>query len=122
MGVVRMQSIFSSILVKSCCIRRRHARLFFKNMFGFNKTYHVSDKIRTICFQSSDDEEIQEFLDNVDKFEGKIARIHRAVATGSLQDLQQHLDRKKFALAKDKRTGVGILHKAVAYSHQHLVK
>ena len=78
-------------------------------------------KIR-ICCQSSDDEEIQEFLDNVDKFEGKIARIHRAVATGSLQDLQQHLDRKKFALAKDKRTGVGILHKAVAYSHQHLVK
>ena len=65
---------------------------------------------------------MQEFLDNVDKFEGKIARIHRAVALGSLSDLQRHLDRKKFALAKDKKTGVSILHKAVTFGHANLVK
>ena len=61
-------------------------------------------------------------MDNVDKFEGKISKIHRAVALGSLPDLQQVLDRKKFALAKDKKTGVGILHKAVAFGHANLVK
>jgi len=72
--------------------------------------------------KSSDDEEVKEFLENVDKFEGKIARIHRAVTMGSLEDLHQFLDRKKYALAKDRKTGVGILHKAVLYGHHDVIK
>ena len=41
-----------------------------------------------------------------------------ATEAGSLRDLQTHLDRKKFALARNKGTNTNILHKAVAMGHK----
>ena len=78
-----------------------------------------TDKLRE---KSSDDEEVQEFIENIDRFEGKIANIHRAVSVGSLKDLHKYLDRKKYALAKDRKSGVNILHKAVVYGHHDIIK
>ena len=45
-----------------------------------------------------------------------------AVETGSVVELQHHLDRRKFALSRDLGTAVNILHKAVALDHQELAR
>lgn len=55
-------------------------------------------------------------------FQEKIESIHQAAEDGSLKDLQRHLDRKKFALAKVKDSGVNILHKAVVFGHKEIVR
>ncbi len=52
----------------------------------------------------------------------KIESIHAAVEEGSLKSLQSLLNRKKYALAKEKSTGASILHKAIIYGHTEIVK
>ena len=39
------------------------------------------------------------------------------MVSGSLKDLQGHLDRRKFCLARDKGTDVNILQKAIMLGH-----
>ena len=48
--------------------------------------------------------------------------IHEAVENGSLEELKANLTRKKYALAKDRQTGAGILHKAVVYGHLNVLR
>ncbi len=72
--------------------------------------------------KSSTDDDVQEFIDNVPAFQGKISAINKAVEEGSLRELQTLLDRKKFALAKDRETGINFLHKAVILGHSDIVR
>ena len=82
--------------------------------------------------KKSDDTEVQEFLNNAAVFKIKITNIHEgnktplysnwrnhvtATVSGSLKDLQAHLDRRKFCLARDKGTDVNILQKAIMLGH-----
>ena len=78
-----------------------------------------SDKLMD---RSSEDEEVQEFIKNIPAFQDKIESIHQAVEEGSLKNLQSLLNRKKYALAKEKSTGASILHKAIIYGHTEIVK
>ncbi|TRY79291.1 hypothetical protein TCAL_09903 [Tigriopus californicus] len=71
---------------------------------------------------NSEDEEVQEFLDNIRAFQEKILLINKAVESGSLRDLQNHLDRKKFALARDRSTGINFLQKAIILGHVDIVR
>ena len=57
----------------------------------------------------SEDNEIQEFINNAPLFKSKIDKIHTAVREGSLKALQEHLDRRKFCLTRDKTTNINIL-------------
>ena len=72
--------------------------------------------------RTSDDEEMQEFIKNIPAFQEKIENIHKAVEEGSLDKLENLLNRKKYALAKEKSTGASILHKAIIYGHTDIVK
>ena len=55
-------------------------------------------------------------------FQDKIASIHEAVENGALDELKILLDRKKYALAKDRQTGASILHKAAVYGHLDVLR
>ncbi|XP_044261810.1 uncharacterized protein LOC123009499 [Tribolium madens] len=74
--------------------------------------------------QSSDNPELQSFLDNVQVYMSKINRIHVAARDGSLRDLQAALDRRKFAIAKDKVSpnGASPLHVAVVFANTSIVR
>ena len=50
-------------------------------------------------------------------FQNKIDQIHRYCAVGDLDELIQLLDRRKFCLARESRSGLGLtpLHTAVIY-------
>lgn len=50
-------------------------------------------------------------------FQNKIDQIHRYCAVGDLNELIQLLDRRKFCLARESRSGLGLtpLHTAVIY-------
>lgn len=71
--------------------------------------------------RASDDEEVQEFINNIPAFQEKIESIHNAVEEGSLRTLQEIMNRKKYALAKEKDTGATILHKAIIYGHSDII-
>jgi hypothetical protein len=45
-----------------------------------------------------------------------------AAEAGSVVELQKHLDRRKFALSRDRGTAATILHKAVALAHQEVAR
>jgi hypothetical protein len=45
-----------------------------------------------------------------------------AAEAGSVVELQKHLDRRKFALSRDRGTAATILHKAVALGHQEVAR
>ncbi|RZB40678.1 uncharacterized protein BDFB_001171 [Asbolus verrucosus] len=74
--------------------------------------------------QTSDNPELQSFLDNVQVYMTKINRIHVAARDGSLRDLQAALDRRKFAIAKDKISpnGASPLHTAVTFGNTSIVR
>ncbi|XP_073812036.1 uncharacterized protein isoform X17 [Musca autumnalis] len=68
--------------------------------------------------------EIQAFLRNVPNYMDKIRRVHEAARGGSLLNLQQALDRRKFAVAKDEISpnGATPLHVAVLFGHSDIVR
>lgn len=57
-------------------------------------------------------------------FQSKINRIHVAARDGSLRDLQAALDRRKFAIAKDKISpnGASPLHVATIFGNTSIVR
>ncbi|KAH8253993.1 hypothetical protein KR032_007931, partial [Drosophila birchii] len=67
----------------------------------------------------SPEPEIQAFLNNVPSYMEKIHRVHDAARDGGLLALQQALDRRKFAIAKDdiSPNGSTALHVAVLFGH-----
>ncbi|VEN60307.1 unnamed protein product, partial [Callosobruchus maculatus] len=73
---------------------------------------------------TSNNAELQSFLDNVPIYMSKIRRIHEAARSGSLRDLQAALDRRKFAIAKDSISpkGASPLHVAVMFGHTSIVR
>ena len=70
----------------------------------------------------SEDNEIQEFINNAPLFKSKIDKIHTAVREGSLKALQEHLDRRKFCLTRDKTTNINILQKAIILGHTSIAR
>ncbi|XP_058122433.1 uncharacterized protein LOC131293299 [Anopheles ziemanni] len=74
--------------------------------------------------KTSEQTEIQAFLDNVPAYMGKIRRVHLAAREGSLRDLQSALDRRKFATAKDEISphGATPLHVATIFGHAGIVR
>ena len=92
--------------------------------------------------KTSQDTEVQEFINNAQTFKVKVENIHQgtiidnyhptlflchslttaAVQSGSLKSLQEHLDRRKFCMARDKTTNVNILQKAILLGHQSIVR
>ncbi|KAH8369903.1 hypothetical protein KR093_001416, partial [Drosophila rubida] len=72
----------------------------------------------------SKEPEIQAFLNNVPSYMEKIHRVHDAARDGSLLALQQALDRRKFAIAKDdiSPNGATPLHVAVLFGHSDIVR
>ncbi|XP_044733018.1 uncharacterized protein LOC123295663 isoform X2 [Chrysoperla carnea] len=74
--------------------------------------------------QVSPNPELQVFLDNVPSYMDKIKRVHIAAREGSLRDLQAALDRRKFAIAKDKGSpnGASPLHTAVIFGNTSIVR
>ena len=48
--------------------------------------------------------------------------MNQSLEAGSLRGLQVHLDRKKFALARDRSTGVNFLQKAIVMDHADIVR
>ena len=70
----------------------------------------------------SPDMEVQEFINNADTFKTKVEKIHEAVKSGSLKALQDHLDRRKFCMARDKDTNVNILQKSILLGHQSIMR
>ncbi|CAG9865308.1 unnamed protein product [Phyllotreta striolata] len=73
---------------------------------------------------SSDNPDLQTFLDNVPTYMSKIHRIHEAARNGNLRDLQAALDRRKFAIAKDSISpkGASPLHVAVIFGNTSIVR
>ncbi|XP_066156618.1 serine/threonine-protein phosphatase 6 regulatory ankyrin repeat subunit B isoform X3 [Euwallacea fornicatus] len=74
--------------------------------------------------EKCDNQELQTFLDNVPVYMSKINRIHVAAREGNLRDLQAALDRRKFAVARDKISphGATPLHVAVAFGRTSIVR
>ncbi|XP_060656655.1 uncharacterized protein LOC132791656 isoform X4 [Drosophila nasuta] len=72
----------------------------------------------------SKEPEIQAFLNNVPSYMEKIHRVHDAARDGSLLALQQALDRRKFAIAKNdiSPNGATPLHVAVLFGHSDIVR
>ncbi|XP_030388519.1 uncharacterized protein LOC115634764 [Scaptodrosophila lebanonensis] len=68
--------------------------------------------------------EVQAFLNNVPSYMEKIRRVHDAAREGGLSALQQALDRRKFAIAKDdiSPNGSTPLHVAVLFGHSDIVR
>uniref|UniRef100_W8BBU3 Serine/threonine-protein phosphatase 6 regulatory ankyrin repeat subunit B n=1 Tax=Ceratitis capitata TaxID=7213 RepID=W8BBU3_CERCA len=68
--------------------------------------------------------DIQAFLNNVPNYMSKIRRVHEASREGSLLALQQALDRRKFAVAKDEISpnGATPLHVAVVFGNTDIVR
>ncbi|KAL3268346.1 hypothetical protein HHI36_007462 [Cryptolaemus montrouzieri] len=74
--------------------------------------------------RSSENPELQAFLENVPVYMDKINRIHVAARNGSLRDLQAALDRRKFAIAKDTISpdGASPLHVAIIFGNTSIVR
>ncbi|XP_069964076.1 uncharacterized protein [Bactrocera oleae] len=72
----------------------------------------------------SNNPDIQAFLSNVPNYMSKIRRVHEAAREGSLLALQQALDRRKFAIAKDdiSPNGATPLHVAVLFGNTDIVR
>ncbi|XP_056632967.1 uncharacterized protein LOC130442646 [Diorhabda sublineata] len=73
---------------------------------------------------SSENPELQTFLENVPTYMSKIHKIHEAARNGSLRNLQAALDRRKFAIAKDNISpkGASPLHVAVVFGNTSIVR
>ncbi|XP_026805611.1 uncharacterized protein LOC113548763 isoform X1 [Rhopalosiphum maidis] len=79
--------------------------------------YILDGKYEKLVGITSKNPEIQDFLDKIPFYANKIDQIHRYCAVGDLDELIQLLDRKKFCLARESRSGLGLtpLHTAVIY-------
>ncbi|XP_025200048.1 uncharacterized protein LOC112597980 [Melanaphis sacchari] len=79
--------------------------------------YILDGKYEKLIGITSENPEIQEFLNKIPFYANKIDEIHRSCAVGDLDELIQLLDRKKFCLARESRSGLGLtpLHTAVIY-------
>ncbi|XP_054709445.1 myb-like protein X [Uloborus diversus] len=66
--------------------------------------------------RTSDDKQVQDFLDLVPIYMAKIRAVHEAVAKGHLREVRSVLTRKRFALSRD-HVGASPLHLAVLYGH-----
>ena len=118
------------LVMKKIFIRKSENHLLFQE----NKTAAVDIAIETkdwsqlvdivlrgeadlLIGKTSPDLEVQEFINNADTFKTKVEKIHEAVKSGSLKALQDHLDRRKFCMARDKDTNVNILQKSILLGH-----
>ncbi|CRL04180.1 CLUMA_CG017287, isoform B [Clunio marinus] len=74
--------------------------------------------------RTSNQPDIQAFLDNVQTYVNKIRKVHVAAREGSLRDLQAALDRRKFSTAKDEVSpnGTTPLHVAVIFGHTAIIR
>ncbi|XP_050440566.1 uncharacterized protein LOC126845740 isoform X2 [Adelges cooleyi] len=79
--------------------------------------YILDGKHVRLLGMKSDDPAIQEFLDKVPFYANKIDQIHRFCSNGDLNGLMEVLDRRKFCLARECKTGLGLtpLHIAALY-------
>ncbi|GBP33847.1 Arginine kinase [Eumeta japonica] len=68
--------------------------------------------------------ELQAFLDNVPIYMKKIQKVHLAAREGNLRDLQEALDRRKFAIARDpvSPNGATPLHIATIFGKTNVIK
>uniref|UniRef100_A0A915IV32 Uncharacterized protein n=1 Tax=Romanomermis culicivorax TaxID=13658 RepID=A0A915IV32_ROMCU len=62
-----------------------------------------------------EDKEVLNFLEILPQYQAKIQAIHRSIEHGNLQKVKSLLDRKKLALARDRR-GATPLHKSVLFN------
>lgn len=66
--------------------------------------------------RTSEDKQVQDFLDLVPIYMAKIRAVHEAVAKGLLREVRSVLTRKRFALSRD-HVGASPLHLAILYGH-----
>ncbi|CAM1307574.1 Uncharacterised protein g4637 [Pycnogonum litorale] len=71
--------------------------------------------------KTSSDQQVQEFLDLVPAYMGKIQEVHSAVIRGDVDEVQDKLNRKRFALSRD-YLGASPLHLAILHGHDDIVK
>ncbi|XP_022254486.1 uncharacterized protein LOC106469361 [Limulus polyphemus] len=76
----------------------------------------IAGKGDRLIGKTSDNKDIQEFLDNVPTYMANIQAIHEAVVQGKLADVKQLLTRKRFALSRDQQ-GASPLHLAVLHGN-----
>ncbi|XP_063974585.1 uncharacterized protein LOC135161174 isoform X4 [Diachasmimorpha longicaudata] len=79
---------------------------------------------RRLVNRQSSNPELQAFIDNVPSYIGKIHAVHIAAKEGNLKDLQNSLDRRKFAIARDGASphGATPLHVAVIFGHTSVIR
>ncbi|VVC27698.1 Hypothetical protein CINCED_3A015088 [Cinara cedri] len=79
--------------------------------------YILDGKHEKLAGIKSDTPAVQDFLDKIPFYVNKIDQIHRYCAIGDLDGLIQVLDRKKFCLARESKSGLGLtpLHTAALY-------
>ncbi|XP_054706765.1 poly [ADP-ribose] polymerase tankyrase-2-like [Uloborus diversus] len=71
--------------------------------------------------RTSEDRQVQEFLDLVPTYMARIKGVHDAVVRGNLGEVESVLTRKRFALSRD-HLGASPLHLAVLHGHTDIVK
>ncbi|XP_074113687.1 uncharacterized protein LOC141536828 isoform X2 [Cotesia typhae] len=74
--------------------------------------------------RQSGNPDLQAFIDNVPSYIGKIHAVHIAAKEGNLRDLQNALDRRKFAIARDNASphGATALHVAIVFGHTAIIR
>ncbi|XP_044592155.1 uncharacterized protein LOC123270250 isoform X1 [Cotesia glomerata] len=74
--------------------------------------------------RQSGNSDLQAFIDNVPSYIGKIHAVHIAAKEGNLRDLQNALDRRKFAIARDNASphGATALHVAIVFGHTAIIR
>ncbi|KAM0726055.1 Dynein heavy chain-like protein 2 [Formica fusca] len=79
---------------------------------------------RRLVGRQSENPELQAFIDNVPAYMGKIHAVHMAAREGNLRDLQNALDRRKFAVARDESSphGATPLHVAVVFGNTAVIR
>ncbi|XP_066603426.1 uncharacterized protein [Prorops nasuta] len=79
---------------------------------------------RRLVGRQSSNPELQAFIDNVPAYMGKIHAVHMAAKEGNLRDLQNALDRRKFAVARDSSSphGATPLHVAVIFGSTAVIR
>ncbi|XP_013793203.1 putative ankyrin repeat domain-containing protein 31, partial [Limulus polyphemus] len=70
--------------------------------------------------RSSDNKQVQEFLDLVPAYMARIRAVHEAVVRGNLTEVKQVITRKRFALSRD-HLGASPLHLAVLHGHSDVM-
>ncbi|XP_067124303.1 serine/threonine-protein phosphatase 6 regulatory ankyrin repeat subunit B-like isoform X2 [Centruroides vittatus] len=71
--------------------------------------------------RTSDDKQVQEFLELVPTYMARIRSVHEAVVRGNLGEVKSVLTRKRFALSRD-HLGASPLHLAVLHGHTDILR